>query len=294
MFASEEGEKVKSREDEAINDLSDTITGWLKKFDKMTQIVDKLIEIKEQWDEMNELLGKSRNLRTQVLQEEVKIFRDFCQQYESQIYCIEEDSIYYVFSEEERCDQYIKEFESLKPIFDKFNESKEKKRETIDKAMEFFKKKEEERAEREAKTLVIDITEDMYCGSMNMDVVSDYVCMLCYGIVMEPIQCTTCFTLVCKKCVNQRQLEQNNLKCFKECGSYTHKSLSGLEKAIYESLAFRCQNDDCVERIPLQRYRGHMLTGCKVQTYELVELPKGTCAQFTYGDYGDECDGEEE
>ena len=32
-------------------------------------------------------------------------------------------------------------------------------------------------------TLEIDITDDMYCGALNPEIVQDYTCMLCYGIV---------------------------------------------------------------------------------------------------------------
>ena len=42
--------------------------------------------------------------------------------------------------------------------------------------------------------LIIDISEDMYCGSLCPDMLNEYVCMLCYGIVQDPIRCKTCST----------------------------------------------------------------------------------------------------
>lgn len=239
---------------------------------------------------MLELLSKSKTLREKVLNEEVKAFQKINEKCQNQMYKFE-DCWSYSFNSEQNCLNTISELDEIDKMVKDFEESRDKKKEIIDKALEFFAQKEKERADREAKACVIDLTEDMYCGSLSLDVVSNYVCMLCYGIVMEPIQCQTCETLVCRKCVNQKQLNNNSLECFKKCGSHTfNKQLTGLEKTIYESLVFRCQNPDCVERIPLRKYRGHMLKHCKVQTFEYVDLPKGACSQFDA--YGNEDDGD--
>ena len=32
-------------------------------------------------------------------------------------------------------------------------------------------------------SLMVDICDDMYCGSLPADIISDFTCMLCYGIV---------------------------------------------------------------------------------------------------------------
>ena len=55
--------------------------------------------------------------------------------------------------------------------------------------------------------IMLDITDDMYCGSLSSDVVSEFICMLCYGIVYDPMKCSTCNNLVCKKCVNMKKLK---------------------------------------------------------------------------------------
>ena len=46
-----------------------------------------------------------------------------------------------------------------------------------------------------------DMTDDMYVGEINEEMVQDFVCMLCYGIVFNPIKCLKCEVLVCKKCI---------------------------------------------------------------------------------------------
>ena len=39
------------------------------------------------------------------------------------------------------------------------------------------------------KEIVLDITEDMYTGCLPKECIEDFVCMLCYGIVIKPIKC---------------------------------------------------------------------------------------------------------
>ena len=88
--------------------------------------------------------------------------------------------------------------------------------------------------------IMLDITDDMYCGSLSSDVVSEFICMLCYGIVYDPMKCSTCNNLVCKKCVNMKKLKSGSLSCFKKCGSKQFEELSNLESVILGSLVFRC------------------------------------------------------
>ena len=47
-----------------------------------------------------------------------------------------------------------------------------------------------EEVEEEPHTL--DITDDMYVGELSEDVLDSFVCMLCYGIVQNPLKCNTC------------------------------------------------------------------------------------------------------
>jgi len=74
-------------------------------------------------------------------------------------------------------------------------------------------------------TLILDITDDMYCGSMNPDMVSEFTCMLCYGIVIDPVKCRTCNTLVCMKCIDLKKFKNGQLECYKKCGARYPKIL---------------------------------------------------------------------
>ena len=59
-------------------------------------------------------------------------------------------------------------------------------------------------------SVVLDITDDMYCGCLSSDLISEFVCMLCCGIVYEPVKCTRCANMVCKKCVNGKKMLEGN------------------------------------------------------------------------------------
>lgn len=81
-------------------------------------------------------------------------------------------------------------------------ESLNQKKKRLDVIYGNIEKKKEKIEEDGDETLIVDITDDMYCGSLSNEVVQEFTCMLCYGIVMDPIKCKTCNNMVCKKCVN--------------------------------------------------------------------------------------------
>ena len=55
--------------------------------------------------------------------------------------------------------------------------------------------------EKTPNEITLDINDDLYVGSLAEDVVDQFTCLFCYGIVISPIKCLHCETLVCKKCV---------------------------------------------------------------------------------------------
>ena len=130
-------------------------------------------------------------------------------------------------------------------------------------------------ATMEDETIILDITDDMYCGFLSYDVIQEFTCIVCCGIVIDPVKCNTCSNLVCRKCVDSKKLKEGNLECYKKCGSRKMGDLLPAEQRVYNSLLFRCQNDDCTDRIPLLQYRSHMQHKCKVQTFPRVVMPQG-------------------
>ena len=88
---------------------------------------------------------------------------------------------------------------------------------------------------------VMDITDDMYCGSLPDEIVNGFTCMLCYGIVFNPIKCKRCETLICGRCVPDKRKLPGKFACYNKCGSKdcTDK-LNKQEQAIYNELKFEC------------------------------------------------------
>ena len=51
-------------------------------------------------------------------------------------------------------------------------------------------------------SILLDIMDDMYCGSLHPHIINDFTCMLCCGIVSDPIKCLKCSNMVCSKCMD--------------------------------------------------------------------------------------------
>ena len=71
----------------------------------------------------------------------------------------------------------------------------------------------------EENTCIMDISEDMYVGSLSTEIVGIYICMLCYGIVHKPVKCTNCQILICSDCVPAYRREgfRDKFKCPTKC-----------------------------------------------------------------------------
>ena len=129
-------------------------------------------------------------------------------------------------------------------------------------------------------SITIDLTDDMYVGCLPSECIEDFVCMLCYGIVIDPIKCSTCETLFCKNCfLMSRKMkfgrkQKLEFSCYKKCGSTSFSfKLDRQEQQILNDLEFQCQNEECEDKIPLKDYVRHCKKDCKVQTYQNVFKP---------------------
>ena len=98
--------------------------------------------------------------------------------------------------------------------------------------------------------ITIDLTDDMYVGGLPAECIEDFVCMLCYGIVMNPIKCKKCETLFCKNCFlanrfntedgyHRQDPKKLTFSCFKKCGSTEFSwKLDAQEQQILDNLEF--------------------------------------------------------
>ena len=121
--------------------------------------------------------------------------------------------------------------------------------------------------------LLMDLSEDNYVGKMKDEILQNFVCMVCYGVVYKPIKCTQCETLFCKACSKNNKVGYGYKKfeCFKKCGSTTStEKLGRIETTILESLKFACQNEGCSEKIVYKDYMKHLNYDCKVLRYSSI------------------------
>ena len=65
--------------------------------------------------------------------------------------------------------------------------------------------------------------------------------------------------------------------CFKKCGSKTftkYANIHQMEKKVLNGLLFKCQHDECPEKIPYGKYFAHLRTKCQVKMHKKVQLPE--------------------
>mmetsp|Transcript_12550 Transcript_12550/g.21131 ORF Transcript_12550/g.21131 Transcript_12550/m.21131 type:complete len:199 (-) Transcript_12550:216-812(-) len=148
--------------------------------------------------------------------------------------------------------------------------------------------------------LLLDLTEDMYAGSLPAEAVQPFSCFLCFGVVQAPVKCQGCHTLICRKCY-LTLLE--NLKTQKNTGYFRHAEgpkrrmvfmcpkcesreatmrLDSHEQQFLDALLFECQNEECEERVAYANYVHHLKNECKLRRYRKVVVGESTCRQKIY------------
>ena len=136
---------------------------------------------------------------------------------------------------------------------------------------------------------LIDLCEDSFVGSKltTDDILSDFICMLCYGVCIEPVKCNKCETMYCAKCLPRealpggkpdnkpRSYDNPKYTCYKKCGSNKTVQLSRIEKNILNNLSFKCQHADehgCEAVVKYEFYKKHLAEEC---VHKIVfETPK--------------------
>eukprot|EP00347_Sterkiella_histriomuscorum_P015860 403355409 len=126
----------------------------------------------------------------------------------------------------------------------------------------------------ESKTLKY-LDPDLYVKAAGEgDIEQHYICLFCYGVVLDPTECRECQSLYCKGC-----LQQSHMKCPMRCSGLEYQPLNRFVKCSLEKTSFKCQNyPACREVIKYVNYSKH---------YEECEneLPKQGCQH--------ECEGKE-
>lgn len=58
---------------------------------------------------------------------------------------------------------------------------------------------------------LLDLTDDLYVGSVDPEVIDRFICILCYGIVFNPVKCNKCQTLICSRCINLEKMDEGKV-----------------------------------------------------------------------------------
>eukprot|EP00347_Sterkiella_histriomuscorum_P023414 403334730 len=105
----------------------------------------------------------------------------------------------------------------------------------------------------ESKTLKY-LDPDLYVKAAGEgDIEQHYICLFCYGVVLDPTECRECQSLYCKGC-----FEQNNYKCPKRCEKGEYQPINRYVKNQLNKMQFKCQNQpECTEVIEYESYIKH-------------------------------------
>lgn len=67
------------------------------------------------------------------------------------------------------------------------------------------------------------------------DIDSHYICLICLGVIVDPIECKQCDSLYCKRC-----LKKNSLKCPKRCDKKQYGKPNRFVMDLLNQTRFRC------------------------------------------------------
>ena len=94
---------------------------------------------------------------------------------------------------------------------------------------------------------------DLYSMTNNEEIDPHFVCVMCCGVVLEPVECKECQSLYCKGC-----LKTLDMTCPKRCGSNEYSKVNRFITNTLNKLQFKCQfAPKCEEKINYESYTNH-------------------------------------
>ena len=73
-------------------------------------------------------------------------------------------------------------------------------------------------------------------GGTPIEIEGEFVCVICSGVVLEPVECRSCSSLYCKACV-----KVENMPCPKRCGASEYTKVNRLIMNALNKMSFKCQ-----------------------------------------------------
>ena len=91
-------------------------------------------------------------------------------------------------------------------------------------------------------------------------------CVVCMGVLVEPVECSNCGSCVCSRCYEKWKKEKNTKDCIYKCKNITMKE-SKVMKKILGGIKFKCENE-CGQEISYSDLKDHYLRTCPKLDYK--------------------------
>eukprot|EP00347_Sterkiella_histriomuscorum_P003681 403363351 len=127
----------------------------------------------------------------------------------------------------------------------------------------------------ESKTLKY-LDPDLYVKAAGEgDIEQHYICLFCYGVVLDPTECRECQSLYCKGCIGK-----SSQICPNRCTQNEFQQVNRIVRNALVNKEFKCQNQSwCTEVIKYENYIKHFeeckdvaaVNGCECQGAKFKE-----------------------
>eukprot|EP00347_Sterkiella_histriomuscorum_P004689 403359482 len=85
------------------------------------------------------------------------------------------------------------------------------------------------------------------------DLENHYKCIICSGVVFDPVECKSCQNLYCKQCI-----DKSRYKCPNKCDNAQFQTIHRLLRNVLNKMTFRCQNyPRCFVQLRYDQYKQH-------------------------------------
>ena len=85
---------------------------------------------------------------------------------------------------------------------------------------------------------------DSYIKQKDEELNEEYICVICCGVVLQPVECKECFTLYCKTCLTSMQMP-----CPKRCGASEYGAVNRHVMNNLSKHEFKCIHQNCTDKV---------------------------------------------
>ena len=101
------------------------------------------------------------------------------------------------------------------------------------------------------------IEPNLVVNEKNLDLL---ICEICKGILIDPVQCSKCYKIFCKKCIENLQKNNRENTCINNCKKPEFNSQESIN-SLLKKLKLICKNG-CKEEILYSELEDHYKNKC--------------------------------